>query len=252
MQLSFEFLRGQPDVSPPPRPKPDPIERAYDQATRWSRTLAARMGEPVRLVITDNRRTVLSSQRREGRLQIRLHHMFLDADENVLNAVADYVAKQDSKSGKTIDAFIESHKGRVIASARRRTALNPEGACFHLGEIFNDLSARYFSRPLEASITWGRRAKPKRGQRSLQLGNYVPEEQLIRINPVLDQPWVPRFVVEGVVYHEMLHHDMPAVVRNGRHHFHTDAFRKRELMFERFAEAEAWEKENLWRLMRKR
>ena len=82
------------------------------------------------------------------------------------------------------------------------------------------------------------------------MGNYVPEEKLIRIHPVLDQAWVPRFFVEAVVFHEMLHHDMPAVVENGRHHFHTEAFRRRERSFEYYSMAQRWEKQNFSRLLR--
>jgi hypothetical protein len=48
----------------------------------------------------------------------------------------------------------------------------------------------------------------------------------------------------------MLHHDMPAVVQNGRRHYHTSAFRKRERSFEYHAAAEQWQKDNLWRLLR--
>ena len=54
-----------------------------------------------------------------------------------------------------------------------------------------------------------------------------------------------------VVFHEMLHHEMPAVVQNGRRHYHTAAFRKRERTFEYHAAAEQWQKENLWRLLRR-
>ena len=84
----------------------------------------------------------------------------------------------------------------------------------------------------------------------MQLGTYLPEERLIRIHPVLDQPWVPDFFVEAVVFHEMLHHDMPAVVQNGRRHYHTRAFRTRERSFEYHSAAQQWQKENLWRLLR--
>ena len=255
MQLSLDFPE-QSLSKPQPVQKPSAealLESAYNAAQGWSSRLADRLGEPVRLVVTDNRRTVLSVQRKRGRMEIRLHHMFLEADEKIFDAVARYVSGHGTRADKEIDAFVEDNRDRVVASAQRTTRLQPKGKHYDLLELFEDVSRKYFSAPLDAKITWGRRVKPRRGQRSLQLGNYVVDEKLIRIHPVLDQSWVPRYVVEGVVYHEMLHHDLPAVVRdNGQHRFHTAAFRKRERLFEHFDAAERWEKENLWRLLRKR
>jgi hypothetical protein len=74
---------------------------------------------------------------------------------------------------------------------------------------------------------------------------------LIRIHPVLDRPDVPRYFVESVVYHEMLHHHLGGVPdRAGRTVYHTRAFREAEARFPGYGEALAWEKENLPRLLR--
>ena len=136
------------------------------------------------------------------------------------------------------------------ASGPPQEDLRSEGRHHDLRAIADELGRRHFGAGVDVRITWGKRVQPKRRQRSLQLGTYVPEERLIRIHPALDQSWVPRFFVEAVVFHEMLHHDMPAVVRNGRHHYHTRAFRTRERSFEYHSAAQQWEKENLWRLLR--
>jgi hypothetical protein len=74
---------------------------------------------------------------------------------------------------------------------------------------------------------------------------------LIRIHPVLDRPGVPRYFLESVVHHEMLHHKMGGVPdRAGRTVYHTRAFREAEARFPRHREALAWEKENLPELLR--
>ena len=69
-QLSFEFAgesgpvagRGEPE-----RARTE-LDRAYARASSWSRVLAERLGQPVRLVITDNRSTMLSAKPKGGRL----------------------------------------------------------------------------------------------------------------------------------------------------------------------------------------
>ncbi|MGB5809318.1 MAG: hypothetical protein WBG86_02235 [Polyangiales bacterium] len=253
LQLSFEFVGNSspiPDVGPaaPERPQDD-LDRAYARASDWSKTLAKRLDRPVRLVITDNRSTMLSAKPKDDRLEVRLHHMFLMADENILDAVGDYLIG-GPRASKVIDDFIEAHRARYVAPGRPQSALRAKGEHHDLRAIADDLGARHFGGPLDLKITWGKRVQPKRRQRSLQLGTYMPDERLIRIHPVLDQSWVPGFFVEAVVFHEMLHHEMPAVVQNGRRHYHTRAFKQRERSFEYHAASQEWEKENLWRLLR--
>ena len=251
-QLSFEFAGELAPIAERPAPDPtkDQLDRAYARASDWSRALAERLGQPIRLVVTDNRSTMLSAKPKGGRLEVRLHHMFLTADEDILVAVGDYLSGSGAQAARIIDSFVEEHRARFVAAGRPQSELRANGRHHDLRAIVHDLGRRHFGGRIDVRITWGKRVQPKRGQRSLQLGTYLPEERLIRIHPVLDQPWVPPYFVESVVFHEMLHHDMPAVVQNGRRHYHTSAFRKRERSFEYHAAAEQWQKENLWRLLR--
>ncbi len=251
LQLSFEFAGHSPtasDLGASKRPEDD-LDRAYARASDWSKALARRLGQRIRLVITDNRSTMLSAQPKRGRLEVRLHHMFLTAEEDILEAVGEYL-DGSQQATVIIDSFIEEHRTRYVALGRPQSALRTAGRHHDLSEIVDSLAERHFGGVVDVKVAWGKRVQPKPHQRSLQLGTYLPDEQLIRIHPVLDQPWVPSFFVEAVVFHEMLHHDMPAVVRNGRSHYHTKAFKKRERTFEYHSAAQEWEKENLWRLLR--
>jgi len=252
LQLSFEFACESPTIAErgDTERRQDDLDRAYARASTWSRALASRLGQPIRLVVTDNRSTMLVARPKGGRLELRLHHMFLTADENILDAVGDYLSGHAPEAAATIDRFVEEHRRRFVAPGPPQEALRSEGHHHDLRAIADKLGTRHFGARVDIRITWGKRVQPKRRQRSLQLGTYLPEEQLIRIHPVLDQAWVPGFFVEAVVFHEMLHHDMPAVVQNGRRHYHTRAFRERERSFEYHCIAQQWEKENLWRLLR--
>jgi hypothetical protein len=82
------------------------------------------------------------------------------------------------------------------------------------------------------------------------LGVYLPGVQLIRIHPALDQAFVPRFFVEFIVYHELLHHVIPPVRVNGRYQIHSPRFHQRERDFPAYAQAIAWRKQSLQRLLR--
>jgi len=252
LQLSFEFAGESLPIAEcgVAERREDDLDRAYARASDWSHTLAERLGQPIRLVITDNRSTMLSARPKGGRLEIRLHHMFLTADEDILDAIGDYLGDSDAQAAGMIDRFVEENRASFVASGPPQEALRPEGLHHDLRAIVDDLARRHFGGEVDVRITWGKRVQPKRRQRSLQLGTYLPEDRLIRIHPALDQPWVPGFFVQAVVFHEILHHDMPAVVQDGRRHYHTRAFRTRERSFEYHSAAQQWQEENLWRLLR--
>jgi hypothetical protein len=126
----------------------------------------------------------------------------------------------------------------------------PNRGRYHdLDAILDDLRARFFPDCPAVRICWGRwsgRARP----RSIRFGAYLPGARLIRIHPALDQAFVPRYFVEFIVYHELLHHVLPPVRINGRDRVHSPKFRQRERDFPAFAEAMAWRKLSLRRLLR--
>jgi hypothetical protein len=61
---------------------------------------------------------------------------------------------------------------------------------------------------------------------------------------------VPRYFVEYVVFHEMLHHMMPMPVKAGRRELHPPQFREREQRFRHFTRAIEWERQHVGRLLR--
>ncbi len=230
-------------------------DQALSRASQLSTHIATQLREPVRVAFTDNRRTMLSARRRAGKLEVRLHHMFLDADDATLNAIGAYLGRSDRAASGRIDAYIAARQDAISGSKRRSTRIRVEGEVHDLDAMMSDIVDRHFGGFTEARITWGRRVLGmQRGRRrkSIQLGTYSADERLIRIHPVLDQEWVPDFYVESVVFHELLHHDLGAVEKDGKRCFHTPEFRRRERAFECFARAQAWEKEHLTRLLRGR
>jgi hypothetical protein len=56
----------------------------------------------------------------------------------------------------------------------------------------------------------------------------------------LDHPEVPEYVVDFVMYHELLHKKHGETVINGRRFVHTASFRREEQQFEKYAEATAF------------
>ena len=265
-QLSFDFAVAPERGSTHPEPAPAAVvrpasalldadsgvpEALKESALVLTDRLAAVLGRPVRLVVTDNRRTMVSARALGGRIEVRLHHMFLEADERVVVSLGRYLACRDRAAGARIDAFIEAQRHRIAQPKRRRTLLRTRGTVHDLKQLYRELLGDFPPGAMDGvRVTWGRRVRRRAGQRSIQLGTYAPRDQLIRIHPVLDQEWVPAFYVASVLFHEMLHHAVPPERSGGQVRYHTPAFRARERAFRHHREAERWEKAHLARLLR--
>jgi hypothetical protein len=129
--------------------------------------------------------------------------------------------------------------------------LRHEGTHFDLREIFNDLNQRHFRKRLRGyKVVWGRRRK-HRPREQFVFGTIQEEDRVIRINPAMDQPFVPLWFLRYVLYHEMLHSVVPDETLSGnRRRVHTEEFNRRERKFPGYRRARRWEEENLSRFLR--
>jgi hypothetical protein len=223
-------------------------ERRVTAARRLADCISDHVGEQVRLVVHDNRSTMVSFRRDSGLLHYRVHHMFLDAPDDVVEALAAFagpgrgMAARRREAGGRIDAYVREHKARI--GEPRPARVEPRGRVHDLEAIYRRLNAEQFEDRVEARITWGpNRGGPRR--RTIKTGVYVQDARLIRIHPALDRPEVPEYYVAAVVFHEMLHQVVPAVERNGRRVVHGAEFRRRERAYPEHARARAWEEANL-------
>jgi len=207
-----------------------------------SRRLAHLSGKNIALAITDNSSSMLSAAGKNGTIRVRMHRMFLNAGDDVLEAVAGFLAGRKEFRPVIRDYIKKNAATEQKAGARR--ALAPRGSVYCLSETFARLNRAYFEDRITAGITWGRN-RSRRRTRRITLGSYCSSSNIIRINPVLDRRAVPLYFVEFIVYHEMLHADLKITERNGRRRLHTKEFRIRERQFASFEKAIDWEKLNL-------
>jgi hypothetical protein len=218
------------------------------------RRLELAFGGPVQLGVTDNLRRMVTQTRSRSRLRVRLHMMFLGAEERVKSALVAYVVHGDREGSQVVGEFIEQNLHRIRASRKAPGKLRAIGQVHDLEAILHDVNQRYFAGTVsDVLITWGRRTKPRVGMRtSIKLGSYSATERLIRVHPVLDQRWVPRYFVQYIVYHELLHHLVPEARVAGRTLLHPPEFQRRERDFQQLSRALTWEQKHIDRLLRAR
>ncbi len=206
------------------------------------RALEERMGT-VDLILTDNRRRMVSIRKRRSRHEVRLHHMFLGCDSRMVDALVG-LSRSDAASRDNVRDFIRDNR-EAIRVREESFVLETVGQHHDLNAHLAAARTELPAAP-DVRITWGRDGK---GRRSIRFGSYDFEQRLIRIHPALDADWVPAYFVEFVVCHELLHSLFPPSANASRRSLHPAEFRDREQQFPTYAEAIAWETANLRRLL---
>jgi hypothetical protein len=224
-------------------------ERRVHEAGRLADVLSGELGEPVRLTVHDNRSIMVSWRRTRGLFHLRVHHMFLDAPREVVEALAAFGkpgSRHRSAAGRRIDAYVRHHRARI--GGGRQVKLEPRGRHHDLAALFEEENRARFGGAIQARIGWG---APRAGgrRRSIKTGVYLHDQRVIRIHPALDRPEVPAYYVRAVVFHEMLHQAVPVLERGGRRVIHSAEFRRRERAHPDFARARAWEAGHLHLLL---
>jgi len=177
--------------------------------------------------------------------------MFTSAPPEVIKALSAFVGKEQMprKLARVLDDWIESNRN-IIAAQREQEAVQPYGEHHDLLSAYARVNQKYFNGKVSAKITWSF-AVQKQKRSSIQMGSYSDDLKLIRIHPALDQKWVPRYFVEFVIYHEMLHQVHPRRLGAPKGcTVHTPDFRRDEKKFEQFDKVQRFEALNLNRLLR--
>ena len=174
---------------------------------------------------------------REGKLLVRLSDLLEGAPDAVLRAIAHILlAKMYRKPIERNHAtryrrYVSSHhiseKAHLLRQVRGRKRIETaQGRFYNLESVFDDLNVRFFygllARP---QMTWSR------DHARNSLGHYDPAHNAIVVSRVFDHSRVPRYAVEYIVYHEMLHLKHPVKLRGSRRCVHSAAFQAEERMF---------------------
>ncbi|MCX7624868.1 MAG: hypothetical protein N2Z21_01430 [Candidatus Sumerlaeaceae bacterium] len=219
-------------------------------AESFQRRLEELVGAPLILRLNCNTSQVLSVKTPAGSSLpiVSVHRAFLQADDKVLRAVAQFIRQPTPHCRRVLRQFIASIPHEEFRQPARQTLrLCSRGRYYDLDQILRDLINTFFSAELSVAITWGRNGKPLcRRRRHIQLGSYNHHQRVIRIHPMLDSPHVPEYFVRFVVYHELLHAKLDSQRdASGRRQLHTRTFRLLERRFPHYKEAVAFEREFL-------
>lgn len=228
----------------PAEPPPEGCGRDTEQLALW---LSGVLQCPVALTFTRNRSVMVSYRRVAQGMRVRMHEVFLLATPAVLQAAVDFIGGSRA-AGPKLDAY-------VLANASQVTPLHSltpvtRGEHFDLLAVIADVNRRFFHGGCTASVSWAPKEHRPKGarKRPLMLGRYVLSQKLILIHRCLDSPCVPRFVVDYIMFHEMLHELFGLPEHLGSRLRHPSDFVLLESCYPETERAQAWLVANAARL----
>ncbi|HEV2214963.1 MAG TPA: M48 family peptidase [Terracidiphilus sp.] len=183
---------------------------------------------------------------REGRVLVSLSDLLEGAPETVLHAIAHillaklYKKPVDATQALRFKRFANSaavtrETERIRHARGTKRFYGPEGRYYNLEEVFDTLNARFFGGLLgRPQLTWSEAAAKR------ALGHYDATHNTIVVSRVFDRPSSPRYAIEYLLYHEMLHLKHPVKMRGSRRCVHSAAFKAEEKQFPQLQEALAF------------
>lgn len=213
--------------------------RASRQATCRKEIPAAKRKLPVRVELY-NTPALFRARVQAGAIRIVANEGFLGAPGQVIKALV--CAALLGKAGRHLskvkeyantEEFAEVILALELSDATAETTTR--GQHYDLEKVFARVNAGYFGGSLpRPRLTWNATLTHRK------LGHYQLMTDTVMISITLDDRRIPGYVIDFVMYHELLHKKLGVQIVNGRHYAHTKTFRAEERKFRRYAEAQAF------------
>jgi hypothetical protein len=174
---------------------------------------------------------------REGRLIVRLSDLLEHAPEGIHQAIAHILLAKlyrkpivpvlaDRYRRYTRSEAVSKQAERMRQMRGRKVLSSPQGHLYDLEEVFEAVNRRFFHGLLgRPTLTWSAHVAKR------MLGHYDAAHNTIVVSRVFDRPGTPRYAIEYLLYHEMLHLKHPVRVRAGRRCVHGPEFQAEERLF---------------------
>ncbi len=180
---------------------------------------------------------------REGKLIVRLSDLLEQAPESVHQAIAHILLAKlyrkpvapmfaDRYRRYTRSEAVTKQTERVRQMRGRKRIGSAQGQIYDLEEVFEAVNLRFFHGLLgRPTLTWSAHVARR------MLGHYDAAHNTIVVSRVFDRAGTPRYAIEYLLYHEMLHLKHPVRVRAGRRCVHSREFQAEERLFPELEQA---------------
>lgn len=185
---------------------------------------------------------IFRTKKAKREMRILASEGFIGASRQVLGSL---IACAVNKGGSGDRERMLTYTGgdayqRIIRELNQHTSsgVNGKGKIYDLNRVYERVNQRYFAGEMDKpELCWTQR------QTVRMYGRYRLGPDTVSISLSLDDAQVPEFVVEYVMYHELLHKLLGVDIVRGRRRSHTREFHRYEKSFDRYNEAQMFLKE---------
>jgi len=190
------------------------------------------------------RRSFIRLNRRGRDFRLGIHPDLLQAPEEILRASIRLIftrifrRRPDPLDVERVRSYSrECQTAPPSASRRPPTSLLPPAGRHHdLERLFRRVNDELLGGAVTvARLGWSRRPTRRK------MAWYLTDEDCIVVSRLLDDPRIPHYFLEFILYHEMLHALCPARQSGGRLIYHHREFRAMEKAFPRYEEVRRFE-----------
>jgi len=183
---------------------------------------------------------------RDGKLIVRLSDLLEHSPETIHHAIAHILLAKlyrkpiepvyaDRYRRYTQSEAVSKQAERIRQTRGRKRISSPQGHLWDLDEVFEAVNQRFFHGLLgRPTLTWSAHVAKR------MLGHYDAAHNTIVVSRVFDRPGTPRYAIEYLLYHEMLHLKHPVKVKAGRRCVHSREFQAEERLFPELELARAY------------
>jgi hypothetical protein len=141
-----------------------------------------------------------------------------------LSIVKEYT---QTKTFQGILSKLESEKVQIVDRSH--------GQHFDLQQIFERVNQAHFSGQMEKpNLIWNKTLTHRK------FGHYQATNDTVMVSMSLDEASTPVYVIEFIMYHELLHKHLGVLNQGGRSYAHTKTFREAEVRFPYQKQAQAY------------
>lgn len=172
-------------------------------------------------------------------LDVLINECFVEAPEPVLQALVQMAFGNTKAHLPIVKAYAHSADYlRMNAALQLNPTATPaalSGQHYDLQQVFERVNRQFFAGALEQPhLRWSRTDTRR------IMGTYQARTNTVMISQTLDDAQVPEFVIDYVMYHELLHKVLGSRFSAGRRQVHFAEFRAADQRYPRYAEAEAF------------
>jgi hypothetical protein len=170
-------------------------------------------------------------------VELAIHEGFCSAPDEVLEDILGAaLLRKLSTRIERIRRYAASEPFLKISAfldgGKKKKTHAPRGQTYNLDQVFHQVNEEYFQGQLEKpTLVWSRVPTYR------TFGHFHVELDTVTVSRTLDSASVPSYVVEYIMYHELLHKKVGIKTSGKRKLAHTAEFRRQEQAFKRYQEA---------------